>query len=105
MKAPNGRLSADGSARPADKGGGIRVQLPPNLFYSLPDCVVFRTICFKQTIKYLSPLKVYFGPQILKPGYRPGSAKIVSAIRIFCFEGHSVSRCSKTSKTSFINHH
>jgi len=38
-------------------------------------------------------------PQILKPGCGPGSAKIVSAIRIFCFEGHSVSRCSITSKT------
>jgi len=28
-------------------------------------------------------------PQTLKPGYGPGSAKIVSAIRIFCFEGYS----------------
>jgi len=43
--------------------------------------------------------------QILKPGYGRGSAKIVSAIRVFCFEGHSVSRCNITSNTFFINHH
>jgi len=30
---------------------------------------------------------MYFAPQTLKPGYGPSSAKIVSAIRIFCFEG------------------
>jgi len=28
-------------------------------------------------------------PQILKPNYGPVSAKIVSAIRIICFEGHA----------------
>jgi len=39
------------------------------------------------------------------PDYRPGSAKIVSAIRIFCFEGRSSSRCSITSKPFFTNHH
>jgi len=43
--------------------------------------------------------------QTLKPGYGPDSAKIVAAIRIFCFEGHLASRCSITSKTFFINHH
>jgi len=37
---------------------------------------------------------MYFASQTLEPGYGPGSAKIVSAIRIFCFEGHSVRRCS-----------
>jgi len=47
---------------------------------------------------------MYFLPQILKPGYGPGSAKIVSAIRIFCFEGHSASRCRKSRKVFFINH-
>jgi len=52
--------------------------------------------------KYL-PLKMYFATQTLKPGYWPGSAKIVSAIRIF-FEGHSASRCSIISKNFFINH-
>jgi len=44
----------------------------------------------------LSPLKMCFSPKKLKPGYRPGSAKIVSVIRIFCFEGQSASRCSIT---------
>jgi len=37
-----------------------------------------------------------FAPQTLKSGYRPGSVEIVSAIRTFCFEGHSISRCSIT---------
>jgi len=44
---------------------------------------------------------MYFAPQNLKPGCGPGSAKIMPAIRIFCFEGHSASRCSITSKTFF----
>jgi len=39
---------------------------------------------------------MYFVPQTLKPVYGPGSAKILSAIRIFCFEGHSDSRCHIT---------
>ena len=47
---------------------------------------------------------MYLPPQTLKPGYGPDSAKIASAIRIFCFEDHSASRCSITSKTFFINH-
>ena len=45
---------------------------------------------------------MYFSPQTLKPGYGPDSANIVSAIRIFCFEGHSASRCSITSKTCIL---
>jgi len=36
---------------------------------------------------------MYFAPQTLKTGYGPGSARIVSAIRIFCVEGHSAIRC------------
>jgi len=32
---------------------------------------------------------MYFTPQTLKPGYGIDSAKIVSAIKILCFEGHS----------------
>jgi len=44
---------------------------------------------------------MYLAPPNLKPGYRPGSAKIVSAIRRFRFECHSASRCSTTSKTFF----
>jgi len=42
---------------------------------------------------------MYFAPQTLKPGYGPDSAKIVSTIRIFCFEDDSDSRCSITSNT------
>jgi len=37
---------------------------------------------------------MYFVTQTLKPGYGPDSANIVSAIRLFRFEGHSTSRCS-----------
>jgi len=37
---------------------------------------------------------MHFAPQTLKPGYGPGSAKTVSAMKIFCFEGHSASKCS-----------
>jgi len=37
---------------------------------------------------------MYFAPQTLKHGYGPDSAKIVSAINVFWFEGHSASRCS-----------
>jgi len=44
---------------------------------------------------------MYFSPQTLKPGYGPDSAKIVSEIKVFCFEGHSASRCSITSKYFF----
>ena len=42
------------------------------------------------------PLKSVFPPETLKAGYGPGSAKIVSAIRILRFEGHTVPRCSIT---------
>ena len=35
---------------------------------------------------------MYF-PPTLKPDYEPDSAKIASAIKVFCFEGHSASRC------------
>ena len=46
---------------------------------------------------------MYFAPRtFLKAGYGPGSAKIVSAIRIFCFEGHSATRCSIMF---FVNNH
>jgi len=49
---------------------------------------------------------MYLPQKILKPDYYgPGSAKIVSAIRIFYFEGHSAPRCSITSNYFFINHH
>jgi len=50
------------------------------------------------------PPKNVFCPPTLKPGYGPSSAKIVSAIRIFCFEGRlrDVALCRKLF---FINHH
>jgi len=48
---------------------------------------------------------VYFPSQTLKPGYGPNSVKLVSAIKVFCFEDHSASRCSMTSKTFFMNYH
>jgi len=90
MKVPQWKITGD-----------IRGQLPQS-FLCPPNCVVLRTICFKHMIKQnLSPLKMYFAPQTLKPGYGHGSAKIVPAIRTFCFEGHSASRCSITSKTFF----
>jgi len=34
MKAPNGRISGDGSVQ-ARRHGGIRVQLPPKSFFSI----------------------------------------------------------------------
>jgi len=46
---------------------------------------------------------MHFAPPKLKTGYGPDSVKIVSAIRIFCFEGHSASRCS--IKWLFIDYH
>jgi len=44
--------------------------------------------------KNLYPISMYFSSLTLKSGYGPGLAKIVSAIRIFCFEGYSISSCS-----------
>jgi len=95
MKAPNGWLSGDGSSQ-SRRHGGHSGALTPNFF-------VLRKICFKHMIKTknFSPQKCIFPPQTLKPGYVPVSDKIVFAIRIFCFEGHSASRCSITSETFF----
>ena len=74
--------------RPADMGVGIRGQLPPNIFCAPTNFVVLRKICFKQMIKpkIFPPPKSIFCPQTLKPGYVPDSAKIMSAIRIFCLK-------------------
>jgi len=78
-------------------GWGIRVQLPQISF------VPSQILCAQKNDKNknISPKKMYFSPQTFKPGYGPGSAKIVSAIRIFCFEGHLASRYSITSTTNF----
>jgi len=63
-------------------------------------------MCFKHMTKMKTfPDKNVFSPQTPKTGYWPDSGKIVSAIRIFCFESHSASKCSITSKKFFINHH
>jgi len=67
-------------------------------FYASPNFVGLRKMCLKHIIK-IFPLENAFCPQTLKPGYGPDSAKIVSAMRICCFEDHSPSRCSITSRT------
>jgi len=70
-----------------------------------PNFVVLRKNCFKHLIIIkIFPKSVFPPPKTLKPGYWPSSAKIVSAIRIFCFEVHSASRHSITS-IFFIKHH
>jgi len=62
---------------------GIRGQLPPNLVCASQNYVVLRKFRFKHMIKIkIVPLKNVFSPQTLKPGYGPGSAKIVSAIQV-----------------------
>ena len=100
MKAPNGKPLGDGSAQAHRLGRhSVEVANSPKNF------VVLRKICFIRMIKQKSfSLKFLSSPQTLKPCYGPGSATIVSAIRIFNFEGHLTSRCSITSETFFINH-
>ena len=95
-EAPNGRLSGDGSAQACRHGGHSGVVTPKS--FCAPNFVVLRKICFKtyDKNKNSSPIKMYFAHQTSKPGYEPGTAKTVSAIRIFCFEVHSASRYSIT---------
>ena len=70
--------------------GGIRGKFPQNFFVPPANFIVLRNINFKHMMKTKTfPPLMYFAPQILKPNYGSGSAKIVSAIRIICFEGHS----------------
>jgi len=58
----------------------------PKSFLFPPNFVVLRKICFKHMIKMkVFPPKNVFSPQTLKLGYGPGSAKIVSVIRIGYF--------------------
>jgi len=102
MKATNGRFSGDGSVQ-ARRHGGIRGQLPPNLFYAPLNFVVLRKICFKHIIKTkIFPPKMYFSPQTLKLGYGPGSDKIVSEVRICCIEDHSASRYTQHNVKNFF---
>jgi len=67
--------------RPAHTGV-IRGQLSPNLF-----CVPQPLVCSEKFVVAYDKNE-NISPQNLKPVYGPGSAKIVSAIRIF-FEDHS----------------
>ena len=92
MKAPQWKtLLATVLRRTADTG-----QLRPNLFCST-NFVVLRKICFNHmTKKTTFPPKNLFCSLSFKTWLR---AKIVSAIRILCFEGHSASRCSITPNT------
>ena len=83
--------------RPADTGWPFGA-LAPKAFVP-PSFVVLSKIWFEHMMKTkIFPPNNVFCPPTLKPGYEPVSAKNVSAIRIFCFEGHSVSRCSITLK-------
>ena len=95
-EGPDGRLSGDSSAQARRHGGHLGAVTPKSFLWSCKFCCaqknLFQTHDKK---KNLLPKNVF--PPNLKPGFGPGSAKIVSAIRIFCFEGHSVSRCSITS--------
>ena len=97
-EGPNGRLSGDGSTQARRHGGAFGVSYP-QIFFVPPKFCFAQKYLFQAfvviKIKIFPPIKMY-SPQTLKPGYRPGSAKIVSAIRIFCFEVHSTSRCSIT---------
>ena len=94
------RLFCPGSQTRGDSG-----QLPPNFLCLSKFCCAQKKLLSKyDEHKKLSPLKLY-SPPTLQPGYESGSAKIVSTMRIFCFEGHSVSRCHIMSKTFFINYH
>ena len=88
--------------RPADTVGHSGA-VTQKSFLCTPNFVVLRKICFKHmiNIRIFPPQKCILPIQTLKPGYKPGSDKIVSVLRIFCFEGHSASRCSITSKTFF----
>ena len=82
--------------------GGIWGQLLPNLF--VPPQILLcseKFVLNKWSKQNLIRWRCIFPSQTLKPGYAPGSAKILSAFRIFYFEGHSASRCNMMSKTFF----
>jgi len=83
MKDPNGRLSGDGSAQ-ARSHGGIRGELPPNLFCVAPNFVVLRKICFKHMIK----TKIFFWWRQLAAGR--------SLICAFCQGGSGERSCARS---------
>jgi len=91
MKVPNGRLSGDGSAQTRRHGGNSGAVIPKSVVWP-QNFVVLRKICFKHMIKskIFSPKNVFYPPNLKTWLRGSGSAKIVSAIRIFCFEGHLV---------------
>jgi len=79
--------------RTADKGRRHSRAVTPKYLFTPLNFVVLRQNLLKHVIKTKYFLKIEFAPpKNLKPYYGPVSAKIVSAIRIFCFEGHSASR-------------
>jgi len=96
---PKERLSGDGSVQ-ARRHGRAFGSSYSQIFFVPPKFSCPQKICFKHMIKNknIFPLKMYFSPPTLKPDYGPSSAKIVSAIRIFCFERHSSARCCISSK-------
>jgi len=61
-------------------GVGHSGAVTPNLF-----CVSENFVVLRKQKSF--PLNMYFSPQTLKPGYGPDSAKIVSAIKVFWFDG------------------
>ena len=94
MKVPNGRLSGDGSAQTRRYGQYLEAF---NTKFFVPLQILLCSENFVWNIwqnRNSFPLKFILPHQTYKPDYGPGSAEIVSAIRIFCFEGHSASRCT-----------
>jgi len=84
-------------SRPADTGHSGPVT-PKSIFVSIRSCCGQKNL-FETYDKNKNIFPKYVGlscPQTSKPGYGSGSAKIMSAIRIFCFEDHTASRCSIT---------
>jgi len=69
--------------RPADTVGHSGA-VTPRSFLCFPNFVVLSKICFKHkiNIEIFPPQKCISPLQTLKPGYGPGSAEIVSAIKI-----------------------
>ena len=88
MKAPMEDFLATVLPRTADTGS-IRGKLPPKSFLLPPNFLFSEKSVLNVQKQKSFPLKMYLVPKTLKPDWGPSSAKIVSAIRIVCFEGHS----------------
>jgi len=79
MKAPNGRLSGDGSVQARRHEGDIRGSYP-QIFSVLPQIFCAQKNLFQtyDNNKNFPPLKMYVALLALKPGYWSGSAKLSS---------------------------